>query len=99
MTTAAWPPPAPQPGGRARNRFFTRLRLRPQLMLLALVAMLPFVVLVIVNVSELADQEDAAVRARTAALARAASERVSDHVHQVDALLLVLSRVVSTRQA
>ncbi|NUR18074.1 MAG: PAS domain S-box protein [Gemmatimonadaceae bacterium] len=97
MTIAAWPPPAPKPGGRARNRFFARLRLRPQLMLLALVAMLPFVVLVIVNVSELAEQEDAAVRARTAALARAASERVSDHVHQVDALLLVLSRVVSTR--
>ena len=68
-------------------------------MLLALVAMLPFVVLVIANVRELANEEDAAVRARTAELARAASERVSDHVHQVDAILLVLSRVVSTRPA
>ena len=68
-------------------------------MLLALVAMLPFVLLVLANVRQLADQEDATVRGHIASLAHNASERVNDHVRQVDALLLVLEKVVSTRAA
>lgn len=74
-----------------------RLRLRPQLMLLALVAMVPFIVLVLANVRELADQEREAVKSHTASLAAAASERVGDHVRQVEAVLLVVSQVVSPR--
>ena len=76
-----------------------RLGLRAQLMLLALVAMVPFIVLVLANVRELADQERDAVQAHTASLAAAASERVGDQVRQVDAVLLVISEVVSTRAA
>lgn len=68
-------------------------------MLLALVAMVPFIVLVLANVRELADQERDAVRAHTTSLAAAAGERVSDHVRQVDAVLLVVSQVISPRAA
>lgn len=74
-----------------------RLGLRAQLMLLALVAMVPFIVLVLANVRELARQEREAVRAHAASLAGAASERVGDHVRQVDAVLLVVSQMVSPR--
>ena len=74
-----------------------RLGLRAQLMLLALVAMVPFVLLVLANVRELARQEREAVQAHTASLATAASERVGDHVRQVDAVLLVISKVLSPR--
>ncbi|HWE43761.1 MAG TPA: PAS domain S-box protein [Gemmatimonadaceae bacterium] len=76
-----------------------RLGLRAQLMLLALVAMVPFIILVLANVRELARQEREAVRAHTASLAAAASERAGDHVRQVDAVLLVVSRVISPRAA
>jgi PAS domain S-box-containing protein len=68
-------------------------------MLLALVAMVPFIVLVLANVRELADQEREAVKAHTASLAAAATERVGDHVRQVEAVLLVVSQVVSPRAA
>jgi len=76
-----------------------RLGLRAQLMLLTLVAMVPFIVLVLANVRELAEQDRDAVQAHTASLALAASERAGDQVRQVDAVLLVLSKVVSTRPA
>ena len=68
-------------------------------MLLALVAMVPFIVLVLANVRELAQQEREAVQAHSASLAAAVSERVGDHVRQVDAVLLVVGQMVSTRPA
>ena len=68
-------------------------------MLLALIAMVPFIVLVLANVHELAQQEREAVQAHTASLAAAVSERVGDHVRQVDAVLLVVSQMVSPRLA
>src|SRR6476661_472307 len=88
-------------GGRAATAAsrprLARLGLRAQLMLLALIAMVPFILLVLANVRELAEQEREAVQAHTASLAAAASERVGDHVRQVDAVLLVISRMVSPR--
>jgi PAS domain S-box-containing protein len=68
-------------------------------MLLALAAMVPFVLLVLANVRELAQQEREAVQSHTASLAGAASERVGDHVRQVDAVLLVISQIVSPAAA
>src|SRR6476661_2824663 len=90
-------------GGRAATAAsrprLARLGLRAQLMLLALIAMVPFILLVLANVRELAQQEREAVQSHTASLAGAASERVGDHVRQVDAVLLVISQIVSPAAA